>query len=182
MSIKIGKIDIARRQLETAINLFFYDRDVVSIHTLTAAAFNILQDMSTNDGRDIKTLRSVFLKRVKEGSEKHVINKIREAENFFKHADKDPYEYLEFNSKQTEYMLWDAVTLYAVIAGENTSVLQLFYYWFMASYPDIFTFTGEQKRLQLEAGMDLNNISKKEYFELMLPRISRLDKHQLIGA
>ena len=42
----ITKLEAARRQLESAIFLYFEEKDPVSIHTLTAAAYNILRDIS----------------------------------------------------------------------------------------------------------------------------------------
>jgi hypothetical protein len=43
--IKISKLDAARRQLDTAIRLYFMEGDPVSVHTLAAAAFEILKDL-----------------------------------------------------------------------------------------------------------------------------------------
>jgi hypothetical protein len=46
MEMKLSKLDVARRQLETAITLYFHESDPVSIHTLTAAAHGVLRDLS----------------------------------------------------------------------------------------------------------------------------------------
>ncbi len=43
--IKISKLDAARRQLITAIRLYFNHGDIVSVHTLSAAAFKTTQDI-----------------------------------------------------------------------------------------------------------------------------------------
>jgi hypothetical protein len=40
---KVSKLDAAKRQLETVIRLYFSNGDPVSIHTLTAAAYNVLR-------------------------------------------------------------------------------------------------------------------------------------------
>lgn len=40
--ITLTKIDAGRRHLEAAIKLFFFDDDVVAVHTLAAASFNLL--------------------------------------------------------------------------------------------------------------------------------------------
>lgn len=40
--VPISKIDAAKRQLETAITLYFQNGDPVSIHTLAAAAYDVL--------------------------------------------------------------------------------------------------------------------------------------------
>jgi hypothetical protein len=49
-TIKISKLDAARRQLDTAIELWFHDGDPISIHTLTSAAFEIIQDLNKKHG------------------------------------------------------------------------------------------------------------------------------------
>jgi hypothetical protein len=44
--LRIGKLDAARRQLETAIILWFTDGDPVAIHTLAFAAYEIIHVVS----------------------------------------------------------------------------------------------------------------------------------------
>jgi hypothetical protein len=45
-SIKISKLAAARRQLATAIELWFIDGDPVAIHTLAFAAFEVIRTIS----------------------------------------------------------------------------------------------------------------------------------------
>lgn len=44
--MRLEKLEAARRQLETAIKLYFADGDEVSIHTLGAAAYALIQDIN----------------------------------------------------------------------------------------------------------------------------------------
>lgn len=44
--LKISKLDAAKRQLETAIRLYFNSADPVSIHTLACAAHSIISDLN----------------------------------------------------------------------------------------------------------------------------------------
>jgi hypothetical protein len=44
--VRLGKLEAARRQLETAIKLYFADGDEVSIHTLTGAAYPLIRDIN----------------------------------------------------------------------------------------------------------------------------------------
>jgi hypothetical protein len=48
MNIKISKLDAARRQIFTAIQLYFNHGDLVSMRTLAAAAFKITQNICAN--------------------------------------------------------------------------------------------------------------------------------------
>lgn len=45
-TIQISKIAAAQRQLDAAIRIFFQREDELAIHTVTAAAFQILQDLT----------------------------------------------------------------------------------------------------------------------------------------
>src|SRR5262245_42997551 len=48
---RVSKLDAARRQIRTAIRLFFEDGDTVSIHTLTSAAEELLRDFLIDAGK-----------------------------------------------------------------------------------------------------------------------------------
>ena len=48
--LPVSKFDAARRQLETAIRLYFFQGDPISIHTLASAAAQILHDLSRHRG------------------------------------------------------------------------------------------------------------------------------------
>ena len=48
--LKLSKLDCARRQLELAIELYFLERDPVSIHTLVGAARQLLADINKHRG------------------------------------------------------------------------------------------------------------------------------------
>src|ERR1041385_5681778 len=44
--VRLSKIEVARRQIESAIWLWFVDDDIVSVHTLAAAALRTLVDLA----------------------------------------------------------------------------------------------------------------------------------------
>ena len=53
-TIVVTKIEAARRQLRSAIELWFADADPVSIHTLSAASYQIIHDLNRkNNGSDL---------------------------------------------------------------------------------------------------------------------------------
>ena len=51
IKLRISKIEAARRQLDSAIELWFLDKDEVSVHTLAAAAYQLVRQR--NDQRRI---------------------------------------------------------------------------------------------------------------------------------
>lgn len=130
----ISKLDAAKRQLDTAINLYFRDADPISIHTLTAAAHQILMDLSKPEG--IKS----FMKDtsiIRKGKEKEFLALINEAENFFKHADQDPHALLKFIPEQTEALLLDAVEMYMQLTKEMPEDMTVYRVWFLLNNPEI---------------------------------------------
>ena len=44
--LHISKLDAARRQLDTAVRLYFSEADPVSIHTLAAASYQLIVDVN----------------------------------------------------------------------------------------------------------------------------------------
>jgi hypothetical protein len=53
-TVHLTKIAAAKRQLDTAIRLYFAHDDELSIHTLVAAAFRILRDLIDKRGTDFE--------------------------------------------------------------------------------------------------------------------------------
>ena len=74
--IQVSKLDAACRQLESAIELFFADRDPVSIHTLAAAAYNLLADVCKATGARAPLRERTVLPFVKEDKVKFFERKL----------------------------------------------------------------------------------------------------------
>lgn len=118
--IKVTKLEAARGQIETAIELFFTDKDPISIHTLTCAAYQILMDIGKTRGIAAVLKNPSF---VQVDMQKLYLERINEAENFFKHAERDPNVVLTFQPQATELLLWDACRMYQVLAPSTNSYL-----------------------------------------------------------
>jgi hypothetical protein len=71
----ITKEEAARRQIETAIGLFFCENDEISIHVLASSAAEILTDVCRTKG--IESFRDMFMARVKPPYAKSVSKKLR---------------------------------------------------------------------------------------------------------
>ena len=126
--LKIAKLDAARRQLETAIRLYFAEGDPVSIHTLTAAAHQILADLSKREGGS-PTITDTLLSFVGSKKRAEARRHIARAENFFKHADRDSRGVLTFDPGLTELLLLQACTRYRELSGELVPVLAVYQGW-----------------------------------------------------
>ena len=136
----ISKFDATKRQLDTAINLYFKDAYPVSIHTLTAAAHQILMDLALARSQGVKSfMKDMALKVVVKGKEKEYLSIVNEAENFFKHAEKDHRSLLDFRPEQTEYLLFDAVEMYMQLASEMPEDMSIFRVWFLLKHHDFIS-------------------------------------------
>lgn len=121
-ALKLNKLECARRQLETAINLFFQDGDAVSIHTLTCAAYNVIRDV--NNGRKGNPM---FAKqRYVQMGGKLSLSDLNEPENFFKHADRDSDAEMTFHPKFAEWLLVDACEKYTELTAESILEFRVF--------------------------------------------------------
>lgn len=137
--LKITKLDAAKRQLEVCILLYFNKRDVVSIHTLAAAAHEILHDLYKNAGKQGLMLKNEIPEiYIKQDSIKDYYEKLRAAENFFKHADRDPEYIFSFNPEPTEIFIWESCIMYSELSKESCNLFQIFHAWYSLNHISIF--------------------------------------------
>lgn len=142
---RITKEEAAKRQLSEAIRLFFERRDPVAVHTLTCAALQVLADLGRNKGAD-SFLKGAAL--VREEKKKEWFSLMSRAQNFFKHADKDPEDTLEFHPAATPFFIHDAVMLEKKVTGASSPACLAFNAWFCLSYPDLML-DGPEKQSYL---------------------------------
>ncbi len=136
----------AKSQLIEAIHLFFEERDPVSVHTLSGASLEILNDHITDkgivwDNNLIFHYEAIY---IKEECRKEWQAKVREAKFFFKHADRDLKKgkiEIEFDPETNEFYILEAIkTLGAVIKEEHfwPAEFKIFLAWIICKYPQIF--------------------------------------------
>lgn len=167
-TIRVSKLNAARRQLDCAIELWFAGKDEVSIHTLAAAAHQIVHDINKKKGGRDLLLDSIV---IKDEYRSEYIALIKRDMNFFKHADKDPEGITEFAPLQSVmFMLFSAAGLQEL--GENLNdVERAFFSWLTFHHP---TWIRESYRKDLEQkipvdGIDkIRRLSKHEFFEVFL--------------
>jgi hypothetical protein len=160
--LQISKTEAARRQLETAIRLWFFDGEPVSIHTLAAAAHQLVHDLGKSQGITA-VLRE--LADVRPGCKKELKAMVAQYENFFKHADHDPAALLDFHPETTEFYIGDAVVAYERLTGERPHIFRTFLFWMMMKHPELGVV---ESRAQWDAQMQflgpkLQTMSKQEF-------------------
>jgi len=167
--VQVTKLEAAKNQLGTALDLFFQEEDIVSIHTLASAAHQILEDIAKE--KKVDSIREEFLKSVPLDKKTLVRDVLRSPANFLKHADRDSNQVLHFPTLATEMVLLDAYVMYTKLTDEKFHLGTIFQVWFYINYPEI---TGEENR-KLFDHQELRNKSPKEFLLLSEQVTSKLN-------
>ena len=166
-TIAIAKLDAARRQLTTAVILYFNNLDVVSIHALAAAAYEVVGAIAKKRGQSTLIQRSLF-DFLTDDMVKELRQSMRRPQNFFKHADRDPDAKLEFDPDSTEWVLLDAMLTYAQITGEIPILFNAFSVWFTLQKPEKLGRSPEVQARLLKAKEYFGHLSRQEFLTMYL--------------
>jgi hypothetical protein len=170
--MKISKLDAAKRQMETAVRLYFSEADPVSIHTLTWAVYQVLADINKSRGGNPMVtewiLRGVLPDKIAEAK-----CRLSSAANFFKHANRDPDTILAFDPAQTEVLLFDVCSKYRDLTGEVVPMLGVYWAWFwLGPGADLVDVTKTKVIEQVRAAFA--GASKASFFAEVLPLLSTI--------
>jgi len=158
--IEITKLDAAQRQLRTALRLWFHEGDPVSIHTLLAAAHEIIHRLYRNKGLVNLIFDSDLINEEFRG---HIARKIKEAPNFFKHADQDSNASIKFNPEINALLPMFLVQALSDM-GEPLGPEELSYiYWTNIHEPTLFQ--SKTSHFPAEVIKQLVGTNKKEFLE-----------------
>ena len=169
LSETVSKLDAARRQLATAIELWFHDKDQVSIHTLSFAAYEVIHSVSRKRGRTRSLIfDSPVVKKEYRGSWSVAVKKTA---NFLKHAEHDPDGTIDFNPITSELFI-----IFAIVGLETMGILNneyefSFQWWFLLNRPHLLTQEGANRIGELfpvDAIVELRDLPKIEFFNISL--------------
>ena len=155
----ISKVEAARRQLDVAIQLYFQDGDEVAIHTLAAAAFELVTSLRVHAGEPDDLLEQIIPERRAE-----FLRMWRRPQNFFKHADRDPSASLEFDPGLTEVTLFLAVLRFGSLAKRTLPMVTL-QVWFSMHNVDVLL-DSEMRTVLGVAGQRWQGMSRPEFWNL----------------
>ncbi len=157
--IRLNKKDAASQQLETTCLLFLGECDPVSIHTLANAAHDIL--MNLGKPKNITSiLKEDVVKQLKLPDEKSFRkNNLNKARDFFKHADTDAEEVLNFEPPMNELLLHSAIRLYERLFEEKGYWMGAFDFYLILAEPGFYM--GEDQVKKIESIRIKGKISKK---------------------
>jgi len=167
---KITKFNAAEEQLITAIELFFENNNPVSVHTLVRAAHEVLDKICAFR----KLERGVVqqgLDWVKPEFKKTYLNKMSEAKNFFKHADRDPNPEgsITWNPDLSMPYIFDAISLYRRITkNKMPPEIKSFFLWYRIENPEMWENTpASLEEAVNKAKILLKTINKRNAYHLL---------------
>jgi hypothetical protein len=144
----VTKLDAARHQLQTAIELWIEDRDPVSVHTLAYAAYQIIHDLNRHAKGPTLLLDS---EEVKPTRRQEFINAVKSAAVFFKHADDrskgkkkgrnkiTPSSSIDFNPAMVESFFAYSILGIEYLKQERFDHEVTFMVWYSVQHPQIIT-------------------------------------------
>jgi len=127
----LSKVDVARRQLITAICLFFANGDPVSVFTLAANAWEVIDALCNKRGvASVSNETRSHIPAADDLKRDYVNSPFR---NFFKHADRDPDASINgFDKYNSDGIIFLGVEDYIRFNGKSHIAFQLFHFWYLA--------------------------------------------------
>lgn len=167
--LKLTKIEAARRQIESAIWLWFLDGDPVSIHTLTSAAHRTLVELANLwETHAWPATAGYFPKQ----SARQRRMRMEDASEYFKDVKEE--ETYEVSAQWTELNLFDAVMAYSNLAPDRcgSALMSTFVVRFGVERPDLFVedaFSLLERKVSKTFKLErLEQLSKLEFLKEFL--------------
>jgi len=157
MKTIFSKREAAVRQLDVAIGLLFTDSDPLSIRTLAGAAYGILADIA-EDQEQGSSCRTKIIE--DSGLTKtEALRALNAAQNYLKHADKDPNSSLSLHEEENDHLIFVASIECGGIGHPLSFSMQAFQIWYLALYPESI---GHDTQFVNTAKEVFPNLSTKE--------------------
>jgi len=171
---KITKLEAAKRQLETAINLFFSNGDDVSIHALASASSDVLKDIGKFNKKT--TIYDNLISLIKKEKKKEVLDIINKPKMFFKHADQETNKTINFYPSSNDWIIFIAIEAYSKVNGKITPTMMAFRVYFYLKNPKILEL--KEDKLFWNNLSNSINLNDKETFEILIDEFKKKEKQQ----
>lgn len=159
-------------QLETAIELWFTERDPISIYTLAWASLQLLHDMGSREKKPSELMLRILQLPKKERWRSGWVAAIG------KHADRRfaSHNVVEYSPKMTEDVIFEATSCYQKLFDDLSPWMRVFVTWYVANYPELFEEMPRPTLIErLGGGEYLAGLSRREFLEEVIPVLSRED-------
>jgi hypothetical protein len=135
---------VARSQLMAAIELFFADKDPISVQALAGNAREILESLCRQAG--IEPMTELFVRDHPGKTKQEIYAALNLYRNCFKHLGKTEQERREdqltlnqFDDTKNEYLIYVCVEDYVRFRKAMPVPMQIFHAWFCAVHADLLT-------------------------------------------
>lgn len=159
--ITVTKLDAAKRQLRTAIRLWFEGVDPISVHVLAFSAYEIVHTLFKRKG-----LRGLLFDnaRIREEYRSEWAKRIKAAASFFKHAQKDPDAALEFWTPANEILILFSLRGLAEMGEPPELEWSAFSHWYAMQHPELLLESVYENILAAEVIKNLRRMNPRDYF------------------
>jgi hypothetical protein len=164
------------RQLDVAIGLLFTDGDPLAVRTLAGAAYGILADLA----EDQKQGSSWRTKIIEDSglSEKEAVRVLNAAQNYLKHADKDPNSSLAFEEEENDHLIFISSIECGGIGHRLSYSMQAFQIWYLALYPEKIGHETQPVATAKQAFPDLSTNERRAQLSLGHQFLERVLEHK----
>ena len=164
--VVISPLVVARSQLLTAIDLFFNDRDPISVHALAGNAREILESLCRLAA--VEPIAELFLRDPPHKPTKDIYVTLNLYRNCFQHIGKtweqrkDGQAILnQFDDSKNEYLLYVCVEDYLRLRGSSPFPMQVLNAWFCAMHVDL-----------------IGSACSRQKFLTLFPDLSQMNRYQ----
>jgi hypothetical protein len=158
----------AKRQVRTAIKLWFMDEDPVSIHTLASAAHEIIHTLFKRKGLSDLLFDIDIIKDEYRGE---WAKRLKADATFFKHAQRDPEAVKEFDPSVNEYLLLFCVAGLGKMGKPLGDIETTFLTWFGIQHPEFLFKDIYSKVIAIDQLENMRGMKRQKYFDLYCQRL-----------
>src|SRR5205085_498930 len=132
--ILVSNESAAVSQLDVAIELWFTDRDPISIHTLAWASLQLAHDLGSKQGKPSDLITNILKLPKKQRARSGLVTAIG------KHADRRfaDHNAVEYPPGMTEDVIFEAICCCRKVFDDLTPWMRVFSAWYVANYPELF--------------------------------------------
>jgi len=149
--VKLTPFLVARSQLLTAVELFFADRDPISVQALAGSAREMLESLCRIEG--VEPMMEMLLRDHPTKTLKELYRAANLYRNCFKHVGKTESERAgdqatldQFEERTNEFLLYVCVEDYVRLRKAMPVPFQIFQAWFCALHSDLLTSNHDPDR------------------------------------
>lgn len=163
MEITLTKLEAARRQLRTAIELWFADADPISIHALAYASHEILHRIYRKRGLSDLLFDTVA---IKDEYRSEFAQTLKQSANFFKHANKeDENETRTFKLAANDLFLLMSIIAIDRMKEQRSDVESAFMFWHFLVKPKWFSNEPHKNDIPVERLNRLRKLDKQQFLD-----------------